>query len=54
MVCKNRGSPFSPEATFFYKNVPNMTSFSDPRGSQKLKNLTKGAEKKLKKKRKKQ
>ena len=54
MVCKNRGSPFSPEATFFYKNVPKMTSFGTPRGSPKLRKrqkrgLRNGAEKQTKK-----
>ena len=54
-VCKNRGLPFSLKTIFSYKNVPKMSPFGTPRGSQKQKNLTKGAsEKKLKKKRKKQ
>ena len=49
-VCKNRGPPFSLKNIFFYKNVPKMTPFGTPRGSQKLKNLKKGAsENKLKK-----
>ena len=54
-VCKNRGLPFSLKNNCFYKNVPKNDPLWDPRGSQKLKNLKKGAsEKKLKKKRKKQ
>ena len=42
-VCKNRGPPFSPEATLFYKKVPKMTPFGTPRGSQKLRKRQKRA-----------